>query len=152
MASLAKCFGLARTLKDNLAQRTALAVTESVLAATGGPVLVVGTDTIGAPGARIHIVPEDWSLAKDVLGNSANIFSPSVIRICFEANNAAGAAADVNGWDTLLPIVGAAIQTGAKVEIYESANGDAPDDADITAANLKATFNASARDGIIANV
>lgn len=149
MASLAKCFGLARTLKDNLAQRTALAVTESVDATVGFPIMLVGAAAAGSPGARIHIVPEDWSLAKDVLGNSANIFSPSVIRICFETN---GTGDDVNAPADWLPIVGAAIQTGAKVEIYQSANGDSPDDADITGANLKATFNASARDGIIANV
>lgn len=143
---------IARTLADNLRQRTSLTVTEYFVS-TGEAAVLVGAAAADAPGARIHVVPEPWTLAKDILGNTASIYSPSIVRVCFEANAGAGGPDedDVNTWSVMLPIIGAAIQTGCKVEIYESANADGPDDADITAANLKASFDASARDGLVAN-
>lgn len=153
MASLAKAIALAHDLAADLKLRQALAVTEA-FTSDGVPTIVVGTGSAGDPGCRIQVAPQDWPLAKDILGSTANIYSPTVIKLGVEANAEAGGADDddINTWAQILPILGACIQRGARLEVYTSANTDSFDDADFVAANLQATFDASAIYGMIGNV
>jgi hypothetical protein len=149
----AKAVSIARDIASNLRLRqTALAVTES-FDTDLLPVITVGTNVAKAPGAQIKVVPQDWPLAKDILGLTALAFGPHKIQIVLEANAEAGDADedDVNSWAVLLPIIGECVLRGCRVEIYNSATADSPDLADITAGNLKASFDPHVQFGMIAN-
>lgn len=115
------------------------------------PLIKIGDGTAGSKSALIKVAPQDWPLAKDILGLTANVFTPHTIKLVVEGNKTSGAGADVLTWAERLPILGAIVARGCRVEVYETANGNAPDATDITAANLKATFDASAVHGMIAN-
>lgn len=147
----AKAISLSRDIAANLRMRqTALAVVES-FDTDLLPVIRIGTGTIGDPGAVIKIVPQDWPLAKDILGNTALAFGPHKIQLVVEANNAAGAAADINTWAQILPILSECVLRGCRLEVYNSANGNAPGVEDITSGNLKASFDPHVQFGMIGN-
>lgn len=151
MATTAKAHDLAAELASILEQRLSLDVVASN-DSDENPVLTIGDNGAGDPGAVIKLKPQDWPLAKDILGLTANIFTPHVIMVCLEANQAGAVAeADINGWDILLPILGEVVLKGCRVEIYESANATPPAVAEMVEANLKATFDPSLYHGMIAN-
>lgn len=147
MATTKKALAMADELASELKQRqSALAITQS-FDTDSNPLIKVGAGTAGAKGGLIKIMPIAVPYAKDILGLAAEVYTPHVVQIGVEANNAAGAAADVNTWVELMLLIGPVVLRGARVEIYQSANGTAP-----TAANtvddstkLVASFDPSAQ-------
>lgn len=151
MSASAKARAIAKQLAAELRLRqSALAVTES-FDTDGSPVITVGTNVAGAAGGLIKVTNQEWSLAKDILGNTANHFTPHVIQVGFEANPAGGAGADINTLAQLSLILACCFSRGTRVEVYASANGDSPDLADLVEANLKLAWDPSISDGIVAN-
>lgn len=139
MSTSAKALSLANDLADELKKRTTLTVAQS-FDTDGSPLIQVGTGSIGAAGGLLKVRPQDWPLAKDVLGLSANIYTPHVIQLVTEANASAGAGADINTPAQLMVLMAPALLRGCRFEWYNSANGNAPDATDITSGNLKASF------------
>lgn len=151
MATSAKAIALARSIASSLGLRqSALAVVLS-FDTDESPLVKLGTGSIGAAGGLIKVKPQDWSLAKDVLGLTAAIYSPHVVQLVTEADPAGGAGANINTPAQLLLLLGEALARGCRVEWYQSANGNAPDAADITSGNLKASWDPSFEHGMIAN-
>lgn len=149
MATTKKALAMADEIVSELKQRqTALTVTLS-FDSDQNPLVKLGTGTAGQKNALIKVMPIDWPLAKDVLGLAEVVFTPHKVLVAFEANNAAGAGADVNDWATLLVALGVALSRGARLEVYESANGDSPDADDLIAGNLKASFEPSMQYGML---
>src|SRR6266566_10098549 len=93
MATTRKALAMADELVSELKQRqTALAVALTY-DTDGSPLIRLGTgvaSTTGAPnaGALIKVQPISWPLAKDVLGLSAEMFHPHVVKVNVEANYA----------------------------------------------------------------
>lgn len=140
MATTEKAMMLALALKDHLSKRLTLAIT-SGQANDNNPTLSIGTGVAGTPNAFIKVKPATWPLAQDVLGNAARIYTPHLIQVVLEGNPTAGAGADVNGWDLLLPLLGEVLGKGTKVEMYNTANGTAPTEAGAITGNLKASWD-----------
>lgn len=125
-----------------------LASSQSV-AADGNPLLSFGPGTAGGANVIIKVLPQPWPTATDIVGNAANVYSPTEIQIVTEANPASGAGADDLTPQQVLYILGAIMQPGTRVEWYQSAAGTAPTAAAIIAANLKATWNPSLTYGVL---
>lgn len=129
-------------LRDVLASD--LAITLSALAKTKGldasqnPTLLVGTGAAGSQSAFIRIKQLD-SINTDVLGLAQNVFTPHVIQVVLEASTVANCP--LMTIDNLAVLMGELLKMGVRLEVYLSANTNAPDVADIVAGNLKATFN-----------
>lgn len=147
-----KAFNLARLLQDEFKVRFAadasLSISSLVFDSTGAPVLSLGNGTAGSKNAVIRIKQIQDATVQTSLGlvNSVGLvqdnWGPHVTQVAIEANNAAGAAADVMEFDSLLPIVGRVCLNGTRVEVWKSANGTAPTAATFaTAANLKGSFD-----------
>jgi len=117
------------------------------------PAFLPGTGVAKTDGCLIKVRPQVWPLAKDILGNAATIFSPTIIQIGIEANAEAGDADedDVNTLAFLLLLIGECVSRGTRVEIYQSATGTAPVVGTLVAANLVATWDGSLQFGQIAN-
>ena len=114
------------------------------------PQLVVGAGTAGAAGCYLRVIPQPWT-ANNVLGVASQVFSPHVIQVVFEANNAAGAGADVNTLATLSTIIAVCARKGAALEVFEEPNGAAPGEADCVSSKLKVRLDASLDFGMIGN-
>jgi hypothetical protein len=133
MATTKKALAMAEELVSELKQRqSALAVALSY-DTDGNPLVKVGSGVAGTKGGLIKIMPISWPLAKDVLGLSAEMFHPHVVRLNVEANYAGTTdnVADINTWVEQLLLVGVVISKGARVEVYLSTNGTAPNATDI---------------------
>lgn len=153
MATSYKALALMEAVAAELALRLpALAQTRSDDGtADKNPTLQLGAGTAGAAGGFILIKPMDWT-AKDVLGNAANRFSPHVIQVVLEANNAAGAGADVNTLATISTLVTVLARKGARLEIYQETAGAAAGLADIVPAKLVTALDADLYLGMVGNV
>lgn len=146
MATTKKALAMADELVSELLQRqSALAVSLSY-DTDSNPLVRVGAGSIGAKGALIKVMPISWPLAKDVLGLTAEVFTPHVVRLNVEANPAGGAGADINTWTEQLLLVAACVAKGCRTEVYVSTNGTAPNATDINdSAKLVASFEPSAQ-------
>jgi hypothetical protein len=146
MATTKKALAMAEELVSELRQRQkALAVALSY-DTDGSPLVKVGDGGNGDAGALIKIMPISWPLAKDILGLDAQMFHPHVVKLGVELNNVGGGGADINTWAIQLLIVAACVSKGARVEVYGSANGTAPNVADLAnAAKLAAVYEPSAQ-------
>lgn len=148
-----KAHELAAEIASELKLRLpALAVAEAI-DSDEAPLVKVGAGTAGSASALIKIIPQDWPLAKDILGLTATIFTPHKIQLVLEANHAGTTdnVADILTDAQLLPILGVIVLRGCRVELYRSANGNAVGPEDIVAGNLKATFDPHPVFGMIAN-
>lgn len=135
-----KANAMARELGDKIAKRLPdLAVTYSAGASDGFPMVRVGTGVAGDPGALIKIRPIEWALAKNALNLTAEMFSPHVAQFVIEADD--GAGTDPNSWAEKLAMLGEVLSLGCLVQVYESATGDEPAEAEIIADNLVASYN-----------
>lgn len=149
MATTKKALAMANEMAAELKQRqSTLAVAES-FDSDQNPLVKVGTGTAGQKNALIKVMPIDWPLGKDILGLAQTVYTPHKVLVGFEANPAGGAGADINDWATLLVVLGVALSRGARVEVYESANGDSPDADDFISANLKAAYEPSMQYGML---
>lgn len=145
----AKAVEMAHNLADNLKQRGSagplattyggpIPVTEAFDSA-GLPTISIGTLTAGDEGAFIQVGPASWPLGTDVLGNAAAVYTPTVIRIAIEAISGAGVLPVTQA--LLQVLLSEAANTGARVELWNSATGTAPSDTTFnTASNLVNAF------------
>lgn len=119
-----------------------LALVEGV-GASGDPLITIGAGSNGGVNAVIRVVPFSAPIAKDVLGLASTVFTPHVVQLATEANNAAGSGADILTRQQLMNFLAPVLGIGAQVEWYEEANGTAPVEATITSSKLKATVPAN---------
>lgn len=146
MATTKKALAMAEELVSELKQRQSALAVALTYDSDQNPLIRVGSGANGAAGGLIKIMPIVWPLAKDVLGLSAEMFHPHVVRLNVEANAAGGAGADINTWAVQLLLVAACVSKGARTEVYESTNGTAPNATDINdATKLKATWEPSSQ-------
>jgi hypothetical protein len=147
----AKANAISHAIADALKLRLpAIALVEG-LDASGNPTIQLGAGTAGAAGGLIRIVPQEWSLAKDILGLTANIYTPHAAQICFEANVTSGSGADVNTIATQSLVFMEVALHGTRVDVFQTANGTAPVVASFVESNRKATFDPAIYQGMIAN-
>lgn len=135
-----KAIALAHEMADKLKIRfSSLTVTEA-FDTDGAPYITINdaTAAAGEQNMLVKVSPETWPLALDVLGNAANIYSPSKVQIVTELSATAGQT--LLSGANILALLGECLSRGAKVEWYMSTNGAAPGLADITASKLKGTF------------
>lgn len=147
MATSAKASKMSAELADRLKIRpglSALTVRESV-DTDGNPLILVGAGSAGGENAVVKTKPVVWSLATDVLGLAANIYTPHVMQVVTEANPTGGSGADPLSAADLLSLIAQCSAMGCIVEWYQSAAGVAPTAAAIITANLKATYYPDAR-------
>jgi hypothetical protein len=129
-------------LRDELS--SSLAVRLSALSRTKGfdssqnPTLQLGAGTAGTQSAFIRIKPLD-SINVDVLGLAQNVWTPHIVQLVLETSSVAGVQLLL--MTTLGILMPALASIGARLEVYMSANGTAADASQITAANLKSTFD-----------
>lgn len=150
MATSAKALALAQSLADSLKKRLTLAVTLS-FDADQNPLVRVGSGAAGADGALIKVSPISWPLAKDVLGLDSPVYTPHVIKVCFEAAKAitGPAISDPVSWKTKLAVLGEVAARGTRLEVFESDADSAPASADMVAAKLRAAHEASPEYGMV---
>lgn len=146
MATTQKAIAISRELADVLSKRlatlgTPLYVTEG-LDSSGNPTLVIndGTPVAGEENFFIRIKPVEWALAKDILGNTATIFTPHVIQIATEAPAAGAFPGEYIPCTALLAVLSECVRKGCKVEWYQSANTVVPVVGTLVAGNLKASY------------
>lgn len=84
------------------------------------PLISIGS---AATKVIIKVAAVLWPTAQDVLGNAALQYTPHVIQMASEANNAAGAGADNLARQEILDLNAQLSQMGTKVEWYEEAFG-----------------------------
>ncbi len=89
--------------------------------------------------AFIKVVAFDLG-AVDLLGNSLNPVSPSIIQVVCEAASSGTSFGSFLTQQNLAHLLGEVFACGAVVELYKSANGTVPAAASITAANKVADF------------
>lgn len=138
-----KKIGIKAELVDELAKRLPTMVITESQDSDGNPMVTVSQDATPVAGEKVIVLrvrPITWSLAKDVLGLPSVVHTPHVIDICTEANNAAGAVADILTPVELLAVLGTVTKRGTRVEWYQSANLTVPSLAQMIAANLKASY------------
>lgn len=105
----------------------------------GYPLVSVGPGTAGGQNAVIKVMSAAAPLAKDALGNVANIYTPDVMMIALEAGAVGASLLDATH---LLQIMADATEFHTRVELWNSANGTAPSAATFaTAANFKAAWD-----------
>lgn len=135
-----KALELAHEIADKLKLRVGalqgvagLAVAEG-FDTDGLPTISVGTGTAGQKNVFIKVNLQSWPLAKDILGNAANIYVPLVTQVVTEAPPSGAGAGVIVDLPTLMACVGEVMLKGTRVEWYQSANGVAPTAAAITGA------------------
>jgi hypothetical protein len=124
-----KAMAIAHDLTDRLKARlnSSLAVVES-FDTDGNPLITVGAGVALGANMVIKVRAQDWPLAKDVLGLSANIYAPHVVQFVTEANYAATSdnVADTLSPAQLLLLMGQIVLMGCAVEWYQTVTGVAP--------------------------
>lgn len=125
-----KSLSLANNLASKLAQRLApsalgsLGVTQG-FDSSGYPTITVGLNVAGDAGCVIRIMPQSWPLATDVFGNAANVYTPDVLQVAWEAE-AAAQASWINSVAVRAAILFEAALMGTQVQQFHSSNGTAP--------------------------
>lgn len=139
MSTSYKAQAIANELADKLKSRglSSLGVVQS-FDTDSNPLITIGTGVAGTANAVIKVMPQDWPLAQDVLGNAANAFSPHQIKLATEADYAGTTdnVADADSKAILGPLLTQIIEMGTQWKWYESASGTAP-----TAATLNSESN-----------
>lgn len=146
MASTEKARMISLKIKDAVALRqSALTVVEGA-GTSGDPLITIGPGTTGTASAVIRVVPDSASLAKDILGNSSQVYATHTIQLGSEANRSSGSAADNLSRQQLADILATIVQMGAKVEWYEEAYGTPAAESTLgDSTKLKATFSPNVR-------
>lgn len=135
-----KSIVLAAELANELVKRCApLAVTTGV-DSSGNSTITVGTNVAGTAGCFLRIMPVVYPNSFNVIGTASTIYTPDVLQLVTEANNAAGAGADINTVAQLIAFLAPSLRKGTTFEWYLSANGTAPSVSAITG-TPSATFD-----------
>lgn len=137
MAISAKSLSLVQELRSRLANRTTLALGEIAFDTDGGAWFLIGT---GAAGSQSMVVKSKQidPLGNDVIGTAARGYAQTVIQLVVETSTIAATALLTAA--NFLPLVGEVLRQGSRVELYMSANTNTVGVEDITAGNLKVTW------------
>lgn len=141
-----KALDTAHVLASLLKVRYSTKVVTESFDTDGNPIVTVddGTPAAGEMNIIIKVMPTDWPLGRDVLGNVANVYTPHKILFGTEANGASAGPTLVQPVSpaNLLPALGEVVLRGMKVEWYQTASGTAPTLANtiFASANLVASF------------
>jgi hypothetical protein len=118
-------------------------ITQTVDSA-GNPAMVIAHDTSPASTEKVIAVivkPYATGTAKDVFGQTANTYTPTIIQICTESNSGAVTGAAYVGAFELLPVLAEAIKRGAIIEWHVTPYQTVPSIAAIeTGSYLAATY------------
>lgn len=128
----AKAFSIARQLNEDLGLR--LPAMGSVLGtdASGFPTLSVGSLVSDAQGAFIRIQENEGAqIGTDSLGNAQRVYTPHIIQIVVE-QLAGNTGTTVILAKNLMLVLGASMQHGTRVELYETNHATAPSVSGIT--------------------
>lgn len=137
MAASAKSLSLALELRDRLARRTALAIGEIAFDTDGGAWFLVGAGTAGSQSMVIKS-KEIAPLGVDGIGNAAKGYAQTVMQCVVETSTIAATA--LLTMANMVPLLGEVLRQGSRVELYMSANTNTVGVEDITAGNLKSTW------------
>jgi len=138
MATSFKAQSIAHELADRLKAR-GIVLVES-FDTDSNPLITIGDGVAGHQNALVKVLPLNWPLAKDVLGNTAFQYTPHVVQLGTETD--AGGSSSVLTIANLMPILQQSGDMGCRVEWYESANGVAPTAAILgDATKLKASYD-----------
>lgn len=145
MAGTAK----ATVFRDELASELAIRLSSPTLAKSfgtnGEAQLSVGSLASDSDSILVQFTGVA-SIQKDVLGLAQNVFTPHIAQLVIEASST-GAT-----WKTRLGVMAACVAKGVRVELYERTHGTGPVFADITAGNLKTTFEIAAQYPLMASM
>jgi len=143
-----KAIELALSLSASLTRRGFTVV--NGFDANGDPTIALGTGGAGSQSAFIRC-KAIASIGTDSVGNTQRSFGPHVLQVVLEASTVANCPL-LTGANSL-PIMGELLARGTQVELYMTANTNAVEVSDITAGNLKATWNGQNSDfGVMAAV
>ncbi len=106
---------------------------------SGDPTITVGTPTAG--GAFVRIVAES-TVQLNALGLAQQVYAPHIIQVCFEADSTLTTVATMPT-ASIVQLMQALESKGMLVQVYMVADGGTPNEAALTAANLKQTVDAS---------
>jgi hypothetical protein len=149
MSANKKCLELSAELADELRKRVSdyVQITESFDSA-GMPAITIGPATPATTNDTVYIrtTPRSWNLTNDALGLAQTVYTPSVIQLVTEE----GTTDKPFFYVTIvhmLAILGASLQKGTRLELWETANGTVPttvtpgtDTTQLTGATFKASF------------
>jgi len=137
MTTSAKSLKLAQELSNYLDQRGYAPTLK--FDSDSNPLILCGSGTPGADNVCIKVMPRDWPLAKDVLGNTAFQYTPSTVMVALEATDDGEITLDSATF--IWPILGECFMRGARTELWQEANGTAPTASTFaTPSNLVASF------------
>jgi hypothetical protein len=147
MSTTAKAGAIMRELKNKLTLQVATAMPYAVSSAdsSDNPVLTLSVDATPTATHKVVVIrcqPISWS-AKDILGNASTMYTPHYIDVCTEANYAAttDGVADILTPADLLPVLAECVKTGCIVRWYVSPYNTVPATAQMTSAQLGATYS-----------
>lgn len=147
MATTSKALELSAELADELKRRLPTMVVTQTFDAGSNPVLTISQDATPAFGEKVLVVrtkPIDWTLATNSIGQAQPVYTPHVMQLCTETDYE-GATDTVLNILTPLELGNVLLcigKRGTGVEWYQSANGTVPSTAEMTAANLKLSYDA----------
>lgn len=134
-----KAIAMAHELADKLKLRFAGKVVTESFDTDGLPLISIsdGTPVAGEMNLVVKIAMYNWPLARDVLGNAANIYSPLVAQIASETDS----TSNILGV-SVLPLIGELALRGLGIDWYKSASGTVPTATTFaTPSNLVASFS-----------
>ena len=137
-----KAIATARELVDLFTKEVSASFTsivETFEAVTGNPIITLsdGSPAAGEKTIVIRVSPIAWT-ATDILGNASQVYTPHKIDICTETN--AAGTPNILTPTEFLPVLCEIAKRGMLVNWYQTPNLTVPAVAQMTAAQLSASF------------
>jgi hypothetical protein len=118
---------------DELAKRLTTMLPVTIGVTTAGDISIsCGDGTAGDKNAFMAFTNFPTPLSTNIVGLAADVYTPTVIQLVTEHNPTAGAGADILGPFELANLLTVLVNTDARIDWYQSANGTAPVFAGIT--------------------
>jgi len=138
-----KALEFAHELADKLKLRFSSKVVTEGFDTDGLPTITINDGSAATTEMNIFIKVAmlSWPLAKDILGNSANIYVPLQLQVATEAPAAGSGVGVYLTVQNVLDLVGECAFRGIAVQWYQSANGVVPVAGTLIAGNLVASFS-----------
>jgi hypothetical protein len=138
-----KSMALARELIDVFSKQVSASfasIAETFEAVTGNPIITLsdGSPAAGEKTVVLRVRPVTWT-ATDILGNAAQMFCPHIVDICTETN--AAGTPNILTTVELLPILAELGKRGTMICWFQTPNLTVPAVAQMTAAQLTATYS-----------